>query len=226
MKRIELGNKISSRRRELKLSQEAAAEKADIGLATYKRIEQGKNSCKLETLENISAALDIKMSNLLPSKLRTILNRLFDDDDSNETEWLLNRQNVFYPEKNEGFDYPITTLLEFIMYLPLVNIAVLFDSLNRFAGELFQYESYVCDQLSYVYKNIEDDEMKKFADYQCGKLNYDYFRNYYDENTESYDEYEESTDYIIGKDKYISRLKILCNFALEIERIRILFTDI
>lgn len=60
-----LGRKIFSRRKELKLSQNSLAEKLDISREHLAKIETAKRTVSLDLLIEIAEALDIKVKDLI-----------------------------------------------------------------------------------------------------------------------------------------------------------------
>lgn len=68
----ELGRKIKIRRKELGLSQEAAAEKCNISLSFYSNIERGVKIMSLETFVSICKNLSISSDYLLNEELPAI----------------------------------------------------------------------------------------------------------------------------------------------------------
>ncbi|MEF8799179.1 MAG: helix-turn-helix transcriptional regulator [Candidatus Bipolaricaulota bacterium] len=60
-----LGNRISSIRKKHGMTQKELAEKADLGRVTVSRLENGEQSPRYQTLENIADALEIDIFRLL-----------------------------------------------------------------------------------------------------------------------------------------------------------------
>jgi hypothetical protein len=65
---------------------------------------------------------------------------------------------------NHNQEYPITTLYEFLLYLPLFNVYRLGDILFKVHGQIGVNRKYVLDQLKYLYSTIEDDDAKEFVE--------------------------------------------------------------
>lgn len=63
-------------------------------------------------------------------------------------------------------EYPITTLFDFLLYLPLIPEDVLRDFLNRVQGDVYgdHQRFYIFDQLRHCYGEIENLVAKKYAD--------------------------------------------------------------
>jgi transcriptional regulator with XRE-family HTH domain len=61
----EIGKRIRKRRKELKLTQEALAEKIDVTSTYIGAIERSTSKCSIETLAKLSTILDLDMDYLL-----------------------------------------------------------------------------------------------------------------------------------------------------------------
>lgn len=61
----EMGERIYQRRKELGLTQEKLAEKADISPSYFGQIERGDNKCSLATIVNIATALELNLDTLV-----------------------------------------------------------------------------------------------------------------------------------------------------------------
>ncbi|WP_297522989.1 helix-turn-helix transcriptional regulator [uncultured Clostridium sp.] len=77
---MNLGSKIKKLRKDLKFTQVELAKKANISRSYLADIENDRYNASLDTLKNISNALDIKLSELLTN------------DNSQKTENILNEQ--------------------------------------------------------------------------------------------------------------------------------------
>jgi len=61
-----IGQKLKILRRGKKLTQRELADKADMNPNAYAKVEQGKQTPQLETLEKILKVLGVKSSDILP----------------------------------------------------------------------------------------------------------------------------------------------------------------
>lgn len=61
-----IGMRIRERRKELKLTQEQLAEKADMDYRSIGAIERGERNITIESLSKVANALDVSVSYLLP----------------------------------------------------------------------------------------------------------------------------------------------------------------
>ena len=61
-------------------------------------------------------------------------------------------------------EHPIKSLYDLILYLPLIPKEVLNDSLSRIQGDVYHGRDYVLEQMSYCYREIDDEEAKAYAD--------------------------------------------------------------
>jgi transcriptional regulator with XRE-family HTH domain len=62
-----LGRKLKLARKNKKLTQEKVADKADISVNYYARIERGEENPSFDVLHSVSRALGVKLSDVLPS---------------------------------------------------------------------------------------------------------------------------------------------------------------
>lgn len=62
-----LGNRIKTRREEIRLNQNELGEKAGVGRTSISNIEQGRQKPPLSVIYNICHALDIDIHSVLPS---------------------------------------------------------------------------------------------------------------------------------------------------------------
>lgn len=65
---VDMGLRISKRRKELKLTQEQVAEKMEVSLQTISCIELGKKAIRPENLANLCAVLDTTSDYILMGK--------------------------------------------------------------------------------------------------------------------------------------------------------------
>ncbi len=184
---IKFGNQIAAKRREAGLTQEGLVERVGddyISVSTLKRIESGQGHIDMLRVIRICRALGIELSELLgESNLQQTLEHWFDDpEEENEVQDRLYRQRLFYPKSTDSQYYesrPIKTLMQFLIYLPLMNDMQVLDALQSIEGNVFDRESYVLEKLRYLFDQIPDSKAKRYADYEAAKCTYDYFVEYY-----------------------------------------------
>lgn len=186
---IILGNRLARKRREAGLTQEALIEKVgegSVSLSTLKRLESGRGHIDLFRAIKICRVLGCSLQDLIgDDTLESALMNYFgwpEEEAKEYTETALMVQQLFYPESMslEHYEYaPIKTLLQFLIYLPLVDEEDLWDAIRRIEGYPFEREGYVLNLLQWLYREIPDSEAKRYADYQASRCTYQYFLNYY-----------------------------------------------
>ena len=102
------GNKIKKLRESVFLSQEDLAEKLGVHRNTLARIENGNNFVSADTLENISTALGVNISELFQfdktikkDRLKALKLRL-EELDENELKYFISNINAFVKLKNKN----------------------------------------------------------------------------------------------------------------------------
>ena len=182
-----IGTRIANERRYAGLTQEELVGligEQNISLSTLKRIEHDEGRISLSNAMMICKALDLSVSDIVDDKadLRYALASWFnepDDDTKSEVQYRMNCQRVFYPEVEKSilFDNkPIKTLLQFLVYLPLMDDLQVLYSLRRLAGSVYEQEYYVMEQLSSLYQGIPESNAKRYADYSAKKATFEYFK--------------------------------------------------
>ena len=190
LNKTDIGERIANLRRKLKLTQETLVEQVGeeyISLSTLKRIESGKGRLDLLRLKRICDVLKCSITDLIEdNELREYLRICFPDEEGEESEKniraTLEEQIVFYPKVSDNSllsTMPILTLLQFVIYLPLIPEHILYDSLKAFSGQAFGYEFYVAKQLRRLYKSIPDSDAKRYADCEAKRCTYEYLVHYY-----------------------------------------------
>ena len=92
-----LGKRIQHRRQQLGLSQSTAAEKLDLSVSFYSRVERGEKSVSLETLIKISTCFQSSLDYLFQDsmkldsakKLQVELIQIFSDKTPEQTKQLM-----------------------------------------------------------------------------------------------------------------------------------------
>ena len=190
--KFELGERIASKRRIAGITQEELIERIgeeNLSLSTLKRIEEGTGHLNIENLLLIANAMGYKLKDLIEDdSLRTILEKRYydpeteEEDNRKEIDYAVYRQQLFYPEPFKGsyFDfYPITTLLQFIVYLPLMDEEWLYHCLWLIEGDRFGGEEYVLDKLRVLFRTIPESKAKRYADYAAQKYTFEYYKEYH-----------------------------------------------
>ena len=193
---IKFGNRIAEKRREKGLTQEELIERVGdeyISASTLKRIESGQGHIDMIRIIRICKALDCKLQDLLgEDSLKQALEEWFDEPgDEGEVQDRLYRQELFYPRPTDSVYYearPIKTLMQLLIYLPLMDNVQVLHALRSIEGDIFDRESYVLDKLWNLYRHIPDSKAKRYADYAAAKCTYDYFVDYYTKEITEADE--------------------------------------
>lgn len=185
---FDCGKRIAKRRHELNMTQEQLVERVgeeNISLSTLKRIESGNGNIDVERLSQICEALDCRLQDVLSENILEQAITIAYDSEKAEIQDCLYRQRLFYPELSKSLlydDFPIKSLLQFIIYLPLMDEDAVLDVLQRIGGDAFDNEYYVLEKLQFLYKTIPDNKAKQFADYEAAKCTYQYFEEFYTVN--------------------------------------------
>ena len=198
--KLELGERIVSKRRIAEITQEELIERIgeeNLSLSTLKRIEEGTGHLNLENILLIANAMGYKLKDLIENdSLRTILEKRYydpdteEEDNRKEIDYAVYRQQLFYPEPFKGsyFDYyPITTLLQFIVYLPLMDEEWLYHCLWLIEGDRFGGEEYVLDKLRMLFRTIPESKAKCYADYVAQKYTFEYYKEYHSKDATELD---------------------------------------
>ena len=216
---IKFGNRIAEKRREKGLTQEELVEKVgdeNISLSTLKRIESGQGHINMIRVIRICRALGCKLQDLLDENLlREALKKWFSEPgEEGEVQDGLYRQRLFYPEPTDSVYYearPIKTLMQLLIYLPLMDDVQVLDVLRRIEGNIFSRESYVLDKLWYLYQRIPDSKAKRYAEYEAAKCTYEYFVEYHTSEITEADKIwldpESSEDMYSCHDEYIALIE-------------------
>lgn len=190
---IELGNRILRLRQKLNISQTDLAERSDLSKTYLGEFERGqRTNISISALARIADSLGITMSELFED-IEASDEVWESDDDFARVLYQKKLEDSCYPPGLEGFS--VTTLLQFLVYLPLLQPQYILDSLIRIAGSFGGDESYVLKQINHCISKIPDSDARKYADNCAKKLSREmYLRNKQDcclelEPEEGYDEY-------------------------------------
>ena len=183
----DIGPQIANKRRKTGLTQEQLIEKVGdhvISLSTLKRIENGKGHIDFVHVQALCFAMGWNVQELLAENVerQDANDYSADAEDEDELQERIYRQRLFYPKPTDSPYYerrPIKTLMQFIIYLPLMNDYQVLDVLRRIEGDIFGRESYVLDRLRFLFSEIPESKAKQYADYAAGKCTYEYFVDYW-----------------------------------------------
>ncbi|SCJ88840.1 Predicted transcriptional regulator [uncultured Eubacterium sp.] len=231
---IKTGEELRQIRKDRGFSQEKLAELAEVSISTIRRLERGtRSSFNLKTVELVANVLGIQVYSLFAkNEFRALLQGVLEEEfRSNEeleeeVDWRVQIQILFFPNTEYLSEYPIRTLLEFLVYLPLMNWFRLINMLTyRINGDMSSNGCYVCEILKSLYDEIPDNEAKYFADVISEKLKYKFQYNQYADSQEMTEYIKEHTQrelsekYSVGRKKYHDRLKYLSEMANTLENL-------
>ncbi len=169
----QFGLRVKAHREAKNMTQLNLANMAKISKSYITKIENGEaKNVGLETICMLAEALDIQIQDLIAYVdveygFESDYNAYSSENLEETKEILLHSNsifNTFYPPLYSR--YKVTTLLEFILYLPLINPYYLVEKLCRIDGDIIDKEDYVCQLIDYLIKHIPDSDAKKFADIQ------------------------------------------------------------
>ncbi len=189
----EIGSRIAALRRAKDMTQEQLIERIGddiLSLSTLKRIETGRGHLSLRNIAVICAALNCRIQDLIDDvDIRSAMKEFIIDcgdevseEDEGNIDFNINILNLCYPKEPEDelFDhFAITNLMQFIIYLPLMDPVKLTECLMRIDGVAFQNEYYVLSKIDYLYRNIPDCTAKRYADLLAKRCNADNFIEYH-----------------------------------------------
>ncbi len=181
-----VGNNIRNLRKSKNVTQEQLIEAIgdeNLSLSTLKRIESGNGGFNVGRLSLICKALDCELMDLFDQEQTKVAIenycRLIEDEGA--VQYVADRQRLFYPKPSDHpllQGLPITSLLQFIIYLPLMDEFWLYDCLQRIEGSGFDNDHYILGRLAFLYKMIPESDAKGYADEMARRCTYDNFMRY------------------------------------------------
>ena len=181
-----VGNNIRSLRKLKNVTQEQLVEligEENLSLSTLKRIESGNGGFNIRRLGLICEALDCELVDLFDREQikAAIENYCRQIEGDISVQYVAEIQRILYPKPSDHFllqEWPITTLLQFLIYLPLMDEHWLYDCLQRIDGQGFENEYYILRELDFLFKMIPESDAKIYADKMAQKCTYDYYEIY------------------------------------------------
>lgn len=164
-----ISKKIKLFRRVKGLTQSELAKKSGVSQSQISTIENGDCDVKISTLVSLTDAMNISLTDLFSDYSNIDNNTFINENEYDDYEVTLNLYNnlniqkTFYPPKYD--DIKISTLMDFIVYLPLIDIEYLFMILSRTYGNFNLREEYICKQFDWLVNQIPDSPAKQYADY-------------------------------------------------------------
>ena len=149
------------------LTQKELADIAGIAENTIISIESNKNNtiCSIDTLNKIANSLKINLICFFDESSDTYL-----EHTNNKKSKIIEKRkhdedilSIYYPPKEPH--KRVTSLLEFVLYLPLMNLQDIYTQLlSRVEGDIIYQEDYIENLIDRLINNIPDSEAKKYAD--------------------------------------------------------------
>lgn len=200
---VELGKRVLRIRQKLNISQSDLAQRAELSKTYLGEFERGqRTNISISVIARIADSLGVTMSELF-NDIEMSDASWEDDDTFANTLYQKKLEDACYPSGFEGF--PVTTLMQFLVYLPLLQPRYIIDSLLRIDGTFNGYESYVLKQINFCISKIPPSPAKEYADNCAKQLSRDvYMKSKQAGNLE--------LDLEKGYDEYISKIKQLDTF--------------
>ena len=148
------------------LSISEAAQMSGISAVTISKVENGKiEDAKISTINKLASIYDCQIDELLCQK-----SLFLDSNDEGDELVIQNDMHFFYPYYADDVEYDlygseVTSLMEFLVYLPLIEEDKLMDIYaNRIQESFIGYEHYiVVNKLSNAISAIPDGDAKEYA---------------------------------------------------------------
>ncbi len=158
-----IGKKIKEMRIEQGLGQEELAGRVSISPTSLRQIEKGRQNLTVETLRKIVE--EGLHSDVAAFFALLNYNEEDSEEDSEAESWSLYeaqvRKSMYPPHLSH---YQISSLLEFILYLPLMDPSLLVEMLGRIQGNVIGREDYIVGKINYLVNQIAAGPAKQFAD--------------------------------------------------------------
>lgn len=163
-----LGQRIKDCRKKIGYTQTDLCEKSGVSIAHLSALERGKMNVSVVILFQLAEALGISMSDLF-------------SDIEEQTSWSVDDvyETSSYQKNVEATCYPpdikfyeVSNLLQFLVYLPLIQPERLMGNLLRIGGVMEHNETYVLDQINDCISSIPSSSAKEYADAYAKNLSY------------------------------------------------------
>ena len=159
---MKIGKTIKKIRKEQKLSQKELSELSGVGYSTIRLMERLKYAgTSVQTLEKITNALNVS----LPLFFLRVLEEDKEPGSSNSQEYTAYHQAVFdsmYPPPL--FGYKAHSLLQFLVYLPLLDFSDLLEILSFVEGSFMWREEMLLSYITCKISTIPPSKAKDYAD--------------------------------------------------------------
>jgi len=170
MNKEKIGLVIREFRKKLKLTQKELAFKSGVSQALISEIERPNANSNygltLSSLDRIATALGVTTQNILDMS-EGYYDEIGEEDILDELRANKKLMDTFYPPNyiySSGSVINCSCLLEFVIYLPLIDICNLYEGLRRLDGDIFNRETYLTDLINSAVRVIPDSLAKSYAD--------------------------------------------------------------
>jgi len=128
-------------------------------------------SCEHDENDNINSLWIDFFDEEDDDELKKIINEVKQYNYFSKAKRLYNIQNCFYPSVSSGikaydFRYPIITMAEFLILLPLCEWSDVLDIANRVDSSILEREDYILEQINGLYKRVPDSPEKRYITHQ------------------------------------------------------------
>ena len=175
----QIGIRIKLSRESQMLTQAQLAAQAGLSKSFVGLIETGRQTnFSINTLFSIAEALNTTIQNLVvhvnaqeDSLIEKGIN-IYAPENAEDTGDLILQQtaiiNTYYPPNYS--DHTISSLLEFLLYLPLIAPMDLKECLCRIDGDIVDNENYICNLMDKLVCAIPESPAKQFADIEYAQI--------------------------------------------------------
>ena len=204
---VVIGKRILKIRERLNIPQNELAYRAGLSKTYLGELERGqRDNVSVGKVAKIADVLGISMSELF-SDIENEQVHWDQDNHLSDTLWQKNYEDTFYPPVIAECE--VTTLLQFLVYLPLLSEQDVLSVLSQFNGQFEGCELEILKSLNTCITKIPQSKAKAYADLQAQRLSRTaYLRRV--QQTEHGDYYEE--DLQEGSGEYTERIKRTIKF--------------
>lgn len=204
---VVIGKRILKIRERLGIPQNELAHRAGLSKTYLGELERGqRDNISVGKLAKIADVLGISMSELF-SDIENEQMHWDEDNHLSDALWQKNYEDTFYPPSITECE--VTTLLQFLVYLPVLSEQDVLNILSQFNGKFEGCELEILKSLNTCIAKIPQSNAKAYADLQAKHLSRTaYLRRA--QQTEPRDYSEE--ELLEGSDEYSERIKRTIKF--------------
>ena len=166
-----LGKRIKVHRKYRKITQRDLSQLSGVSMSTISKLEQGvAKNVTIEKINAIAAAMGISLSELVVDYDEEMDYTQYIDPDSPEDEEWDNERQYINMEKLQSLytpvyqNYKVHTLIDFLIYLPLIDQGILCDALCRIDGGIYNKEDYALNVINNIIRAIPQSQARAYAD--------------------------------------------------------------